>query len=575
MHTEVDSENQPCVLSIGTMTGRTIVCHLPRNRDRSCWDNFLGSFPQLAATLDHGQLIKVTSTFDATRRLLDSESVKYHHELVDLADIASHLLPEVEVPPGSTAPWDSALVRNLTYVWEVLGKCDGPVTPDLWRAAYGQSQPYPTDRDSDTLLRWETGAVSPQLTGAQRNYVHQLLRTGCILSAKFVQRKATGAQLRQPVVCLSKASTDVFAEQFNTRLDSQAEPQAQPTTCAAATSAEVPAAAVQKRVTFADPVEQEVERQDGDVDDDAIDIEPGSPIDGDVTASDAGPSRVMTRMEKVQANPFYDSDSDDEVSKMVVETSHSDDSAATREDPHDRDQIDAEPRHWIPQRERQRGNRMQRRPGERSIPYPRGFDLRSEQHLRSAINRERAEYRVEHPEEFRSDFLGSECCHLCGETPRHRNESECAVHYYRMIGRLPQQCTIPCIYCESPRHTTDACPFLHVRCSSCSFRGHMHFECKRRRTIEWLVAYLDCCHLGKLTRENREGPLRGRWGFGDLSNVSVPADVWELIRFKERSLKRFRKKMQYGDPGFNPVREAGLNWALVVRRHEQLRVNRL
>ena len=419
------------------------------------------------------------------------------------------------------------------------------------------------------MLGWSTDAVSPKLSNAQRVYTHQLLRTGCILAAKFVQKAATGTQLRQPVVGLAKASTEVFAEHFNTRLQAPPEPTATTTT-------------TPKRVTFAEPIEQIQEPQPERMEDDTLNADPGSPIDDevredddeqandDVQASDAGPSRPMTRQEKLQMNPFYDSESDEEANTVAIETSQSDDSAATREDLRESDRHDAEPRHWVPRHDRQRGAQHHRRPGERSIPYPRGFDIRAEQHQRSAINRGRAEYRAENPDEFRSEFLGSECCHMCGETPRHSNESECAVYFYRTVGRLPQQCTIPCIYCESPRHTTDACPFLHVRCSSCSFRGHMHFECKRRRTIEWLIAYLDCCHLGKLTRENRDGPLRGRWGFGDLSNVAVPSDVWELIKFKEKSLKRFRRKTQFGDPGFNPVREAGLNWALVVRRNEQL-----
>ena len=553
LHTEVDEQNRPCLLVIGTTTGKTIVCHLPPGSSETCWDDFARTFPQLAATLDHGQLIKVTTTFEATNRLLDSESVKYQHELVDVAWLAETVLPDLEPMKDDCEQFSAEQSMIMALIWSVLGTYEGPVTPELWKAAYGCSKVYPMDRDSSTMAGWQRRQVSPTLSTTQKGYVQQLARMGCIVATKFVQQQATGSQLRAPVVGLAKTNNDVFTERYG-------KPQAEPES----SEENPPARTPPRRVTFAEPVaESRAVCEDGDPEDQEIDVRPGSPIDVDESLAGASgfgdpqPNKIRTREERMQENPFYDSESDDSPGSAATTQA----STGTNDPSED----------WgASAKRRPRGRRQVRRPGECSIPYPRGFDLKTEQHLRSAINRERAEYRVQHPQEFRSEFLGSECCHLCGETPRHDSEAECAVYYYRTIGRLPQQCTLPCLYCESPKHTTDACPFLHVRCSRCSFRGHMHFECKRRRTVEWLIAYLDCCHLGKLTRENPDGPLRGRWGFGDVSRMQLPADVWELIRFKERSLKHFRKKIMYGNPGFNPIREAGLNWALILQRNEQL-----
>ena len=170
---------------------------------------------------------------------------------------------------------------------------------------------------------------------------------------------------------------------------------------------------------------------------------------------------------------------------------------------------------------------------------------------------------------FEEKFLGGGCCDDCGDEPDHSDPAECAVHYYRKHGRLPKQYTLPCLYCDSPSHTTDACPFLHGKCKKCRHRGHAAFECHRRTTLEWLIAFLDCVHLGKLTRENVSGPIDGRYGFGDVSHIQLPGYVKDMIRFKKNSMQRFRRKNLPGNGGFNPIKEAGLSWALC---HENAQV---
>ena len=199
---------------------------------------------------------------------------------------------------------------------------------------------------------------------------------------------------------------------------------------------------------------------------------------------------------------------------------------------------------------------------------PSGRDLAELKRKRQSINRGRADYWSKNADEFEEKFMGESCCEDCGDEPKHSNPAACAVHYYRTHGRLPKQYTLPCLYCDSPAHTTDACPFLHEICKKCNHRGHAAFECHRRTTLEWLIAFLDCVHLGKLTRENVSGPIEGRYGFGDVSRIQVPGYVWEMVRFKANSMHRFRKKNLPGHGGFNPIKEAGLSWALC---HENAR----
>ena len=559
LHTETDEHDRPTLLAIGTMSAKIIVCHLTEGKSGDNWNGFAEAFPQLAATLDHGQLVKVTSTFAATKRLLDSESTKYVHEIVDLEWFFGDVVPEVDLGIGPQP------LKIMKMVWAVLGSQQGPVTREQWKHAYGQSQAYPEDRDVSKFTVSRSRTVGTNLPLVQRKYLRQIVRSGCILTGKFVIKAGRSDQLRQHVIYLAKNSIGIFTDLSSKFVP----PPAQFSSSAESPQTESTSGPSPKRVTFSEPIAETkvIETHASDFDDDTLDATPGSPMDEDPEPT-PGPSRPMTREEKVANNPFYDSESDEE---EVERASWSETERRERSPspPPVRAAI-AEPRlsHQLPPQ--RQGPKRQRRRGERSIPYPEGFDLKTEQHKRSSVNRDRAEYRVRHPEEFVDEFLGGNCCRFCGETPKHKDAAECAVHYYRMMGRLPQQCTIPCLYCESLHHTTDACEFLHSRCSRCSFRGHMKFECRRRRPVEWLIAYLDCCHLGKLTRENQDGPLRGRWGFGDVTGLDLPRDVWELVRFKERSMKRFRTKTLYGHPGFNPIRETSLHWNLIVQRNMEL-----
>ena len=335
---------------------------------------------------------------------------------------------------------------------------------------------------------------------------------------------------------MARANCSVFSGQHRGQFDTQPDV--------------TPVVKPERHVHFADEVtvapDPEPQRQQDSNDEDMIDTDPGSPIDEPEDEKQETSSVTGSTTTTHSEDEDWDSGRSQSLGSKAIHR---------REGWGDFGSL---PR------------RAQRRRGESSIPYPRGHDLRFEAQRRSTVNRARAEYRAGNPERFNEAFLGSDCCNLCGEAPKHSNASECAVYYYRTHGRLPQQCTIPCLYCECPRHTTDACEFLHARCTRCGFRGHMKFECKSRTVQEWLVAYLDCVHLGKLTRENPHGPLEGRWGFGNVDHLDIAPDLWELVDFKRKSMELARKRTRRGQPHFNPIKEAQLNWNLVLQRHDAL-----
>ena len=198
------------------------------------------------------------------------------------------------------------------------------------------------------------------------------------------------------------------------------------------------------------------------------------------------------------------------------------------------------------------------------------YDAHVQHNKRQSINKARAEFRAHNGDKFKDDFLGKNCCSRCGDEKPHKDPMECVVAYYQKYKRLPRQCTLPCIYCSDSTHTTDACVFIHIKCKKCRRRGHMQQECHLRTPLEWMLVYLDCCHLGKLTRENVEGPLNGRFGFGDVTGINIPPAVWEYVSQKKESLKRARRRSEQGMGGAGHARESLVGWTLLVKELEKL-----
>ena len=207
---------------------------------------------------------------------------------------------------------------------------------------------------------------------------------------------------------------------------------------------------------------------------------------------------------------------------------------------------------------------------ENPLKFLEEYDAHVQHNKRVAINKARAEFRANNKDKFKDDFLGNGCCPRCGDDKPHADPMECVVNYYLRYKRLPRQCTVPCIYCSDVLHATDACVFIHIKCKKCRRRGHMQHECHLRTPLEWMLVYLDCCHLGKLTRENVEGPLEGRFGFGDVTGIDVPPAVWEYVAQKKESLKRARKRGEQGVGVSGHARESLVGWTLLTQELKKL-----
>ena len=546
IHVETNTNGRPALLFVGTMLGKTLAFHLPDDGGRSPWDNFRRAFPQLAATLDHGQLIKITTTYNATVQLFGSDEVKYTQEIVDVGWIIDRLsIDEFPTMDGRTHA-ERERTRGLAMIWAVFGAHAGPVSESQWEQVHGTDAEFPDQREEHRLLAWTSSGWGEALKRPHSIYAQQLCRAGSLLAVRFAMTQARSDQLRSAATETAKAAVSAFPAAVQKPYDTTPDPPPKP----------------EKRVRFADEVSSDDQqrpstsgdRRDDDAEEEVVYTDPGSPFDDDNRGTE---SEVSVETSSVTEGTTHSEDDDE------PEASGSDRSQNLGAKAHHRREGWGNFAFRLPKRAR-------RQQGERSIPYPGGFNIRVETQRRSSINRARAEYRAANPERFNEAFLGSDCCHLCGETPKHSNVSECAVHYYRTRGKLPQQCTVPCLYCESPKHTTDACEFLHMKCTKCGFRGHMKFECDSRTKQEWLIAYLDCVHLGKLTRENPHGPLDGRWGFGPIARSDINEDLWELVKFKEKSMAKFRQRNQRGQPGFNPLKEAQLNWNLLLQRRERI-----
>ena len=169
--------------------------------------------------------------------------------------------------------------------------------------------------------------------------------------------------------------------------------------------------------------------------------------------------------------------------------------------------------------------------------------------------------------------LGPRFCQSCGVEPPHINPEDCIVVQYVTRRVRAKKGLIPCSPCGAKRHTSRACPFLHMKCSTCLFRGHAPFECATRTPVQWLAHYLLHFKAGRLTRSNRGGPIHGEFGFGDISGLDIPPSLKTLIDAQTRSLA----DLQASEPDeFDVETSLTAAWMLLIQEQtkHQERVER-
>ena len=98
--------------------------------------------------------------------------------------------------------------------------------------------------------------------------------------------------------------------------------------------------------------------------------------------------------------------------------------------------------------------------------------------------------------------------------------------------------------------------------------GHCEEECEERSPEEWLVHYLLHVHRCRLTRSNPLGPLKGRHGFGDVSQLRLTDLIRRLIQEKQQSLRTLQAA--YPDEP-EPETELHAAWMMLIHEQEEHR----
>ena len=510
LHVENDQNDKPGIVTVGSLTGATFVFRVPEYDEVNGWSCFSRAFPRVARLMTNKWYQKLTSSWAATKKLFKHSGLDEDDEVVDatmLDDDMDEALLNV----------DCERLRTQYMIWKTIGRQSGPVWVDVWRHVKGRHQ-YPHPRHPDVLLDWDGARRTGRLSPAQKTYVQQAVRSAGIQATCRTIKQCVELQHAEDAPDLLRQSvTRTKVDEILTVQDVRA----------IVDEASAEAARMVDEKNRGSPVSGTERKRDArPVDDEqqgAVKkvhyIRPHEPHKPNPTPIAKPPIKPPTQSHTKPDSPFHNNN---------------------------------------------------QKAFENPLKFLEDYDAHVQHNKRVAINKARAEFKANNKDKFKEDFLGKGCCPRCGDDKPHDDPMECVVNYYLRYKRLPRQCTVPCIYCSDTFHATDACVFIHVKCKKCRRRGHMQHECHLRTPLEWMLVYLDCCHLGKLTRENVDGPLGGRFGFGDVTGMDIPPAVWEYVAQKRESLKRARKRYEQGIGTAGHARESLVGWTLLTQELKRL-----
>ena len=593
LHLETDKKGRPTLLILGALNNTTLAVKLLHDAQATYWDSFEKSFPRLAAILKDTDYLKLTTTFRLTKRFLKIRKPTAPDKLVDVLFLANTLRNSDFFHVKKYRHCDER-IAGLCLIWSTLGEHKGPITFADWDDAFGNGVPFPARRKEDRLLRWPKAHRREYLTRSQIIYAEQLAQAANTISVHYFLWAANYGEMVRPVEDFGRTFEDCLERSYGESLtDGDGW---------LAKYNEVREGYIERRVAEPSPPSR-VRFESPRVDD----YEPSVPREHQeagyhqevVEIDEYDPElELMQRCERLQrdrqlVDPFACSDDVQEGPSHLPSSSPSDGVRAgpshwpttsgsddVRQGPsHSPPPSDNQPvDHTTTVSHRDHVDRGDHNAGDnttrRRDDAHRSTQTRAARNKRMEINRKRLQYRANHANEFVADFLGKNACTTCGEEPRHKDPNECPVEYFKKYGKMPKQCSLPCHYCDSFEHITDACEYLHMRCVRCGFRGHMAFECHERTTEEWLIAYLNCVHLGKWTRRNADGPMRGRFGFGDTSQLDLSLSTKQFISTKRNSLRFVRHKELAGQPSCDSTRELSAAWDNLHRQEQDLKQRR-
>ena len=212
VHIEVNSRGRPVLMILATVTGVTAVFKLPADERLDHWSCFRRNFRKASDLLADPSVMKLTTTYEETRKFLDLRQPSRPDKVVDALTLAD-MIREEDFADVERDEECSERLAQLCLIWSTLGGHSGPVYFADWETVYGNKVPYPSDRKPDRLLAWPRAHRHEPLTNAQSVYTEQIARAACIMWMHYLLWKANHSELvtdlsefeRAALACLERS----------------------------------------------------------------------------------------------------------------------------------------------------------------------------------------------------------------------------------------------------------------------------------------------------------------------------------------------------------------------------------
>ena len=578
-------DGHPALLMFGSLKGTVVVVEMFRLKTTPMATLALlrRYFPSLHRMMTHSQIHRLTTSFQVLQPFLKEHvGGKQARGLIDLV-IMGCLIRRRDVSDLNRTKRPTEHGALQTLVWSMLGDQRGPIsTRTVWEQQHGSSNPWNEDR---TRLYHFDKKVP--LTASQKVWLYQIARTGAIIGVKGVHPCLETAELKD---CTEGMGSAMSASLKRFRSFHRVGHHGY--------------LAWQRDQRQAIQGRSEPKREDDETE--AMDVSPFSQLRRQSPTVKSVIRRVdppaHTRTQTEQSSPELDRGSrsarDSRSSSSVEQSSKSrrpaspepstsGSSRSTEQSSRSKRPASPEPSTSGQRRSEQRSSSARRgtQPsggqaspcqGKRKAPaspsettVPKSRKLLENLDADRRIKKGRLEYLQKNPPAPGSHPMGPQYCVDCAETPPHLTTEECIVYQYLKKLLSAPHWQYPCISCSSVSHTTSACVFLHSRCKTCGFLGHMAFECPLRTPEQWLAAYLLVAHLGRGTRANPRGPIEGKWGFGNTAKLNLTHALRRLIHAKRVGFKAIHEK---GTEEINQEEELTAAWMVLIdeqQRHQR------
>ena len=546
VHHENQGYGQPAMVIFASLTGSAVILEFFRftGPATSVAETLRKSFPSLYKIMVNQDLQRLTLSYDAVHPFVVQEiGARAGNELVDLLLVASILRSE-DFGEFSDLSKPSETFALQILIWSILGRQHGPVpSQTTWEKHPAlNDSPWPPERRK--LYKFYR---DHPLNDGQKIWFYQGLRAGAMIGIQAVHPLVKERDMDLP----ERKTGVIFSESLaKFRATHSINNQG---LMGRITGRPNPASLSSSKTSYADMRKRMASRN--------APLQPATPprprkprkesAERSHRSSSQHQRRVNERGDRPHRSPKHQRRSPAKPKPKRRHASH------RRRSDRSSDSDEPEPRPGPSST----GSPRRSRPKHRRI-----LDDLDKDRL---IKKGRLLFLQRKPVKAGTHPLGAQFCIGCAKTPPCLNEKECVVYLYAKKILTPPHSQFPCISCTSTTHISAACIFTHWRCEDCTFLGHMEFECDELTTEQWLVFFLHYVQLGRGTRRNPEGPMGGRWGFGNTQNIPLVNATRRLIHTKRTSLKNLNEER---DEEVNQEAELQASWMALVREqnaHQQ------